>query len=223
VWWRVGDDFKNTPANGPIAIFFARLGKYDPAELERAVETTEWITAQLVDPETGLVWDGLRVNPDGTVRMIEKAIYTYCQGVYLGACVELAAATGDDVWCQRSAYTVSAIREHLVDAEGVLRCHGSGDGGLFTGILCRYLALAVTDLPADQEATKKAAAHLVLTSAQAAWGNRGIAEGGPLFGETWSTPTPPGTAAPGDLSVQLSGWMACEAAALIERRAPSLV
>jgi predicted alpha-1,6-mannanase (GH76 family) len=223
IWWRIGDDFKNVPTNGPAAILLARLGEHDPADLDRAVGITEWITAQLVDPETGLVWDGLRVNPDGTVRLIDKRIFSYCQGVYLGACVELAAATGDDVWVQRAAYTVSAVRAHLVDDEGVLRGHGGGDGGLFTGILGRYLALAVTDLPADQEAIRKAAAHLVLTSAQAAWGNRGIADGGPLFGENWSTPSEPPPKHARDLSTQLSGWMLCEAAASIERRAPALL
>ena len=222
IWWRIGDDFKNVPANGSAAILLARLGRDAPADLERAVDITEWITAQLVDPDTGLVWDGLRVNPDGSVRETEKAVYSYNQGVYLGACVELAAATGDEVWLQRAAYTVSAVREHLTDEHGVLRRHDGGDGGLFSGILTRYLALAAVGLPADQTATKQAAAHLVMVSAEAAWRYRNIGIGGPVFGSEWSVPSAPPPAGPRDLSVQLSGWMLCEAAAFIERRAPSL-
>ena len=213
IWWRVRDDFKNAPANGPAAIFLARSP--DPDDQQRAVDLGEWLTAELVDPETGLVWDGLRVDPDGSIRTREKAIYSYCQGVYLGACLELARVNGDGVWLRRAARTVTAVATHLVDGHGVLRCHGGGDGGLFTGILARYLALAATELPAAEHATRDLAARLVLTSAEAAWRHRGIAVGGPVFGEDWSVPT---GRPPRDLSVQLSGWMLCEAAALIERR-----
>lgn len=232
IWWRVGsdlkgdlkgdlkDDFKNVPANGPAAILLARSG--GAANLRRAIDVGDWITAELVDPDTGLVWDGLRVNADGRIRTKEKHVYTYCQGVYLGACLELAVVTGDDVWLGRAARTVTAVVEHLVDAGGVLRCHGGGDGGLFTGILARYLALAAVELPATEQATKRRAARLVLTSARAAWRHRSIAAGGPVFGMEWagdrsaSAAAPPN--APVDLSVQLSGWMLCEAAALVERR-----
>jgi predicted alpha-1,6-mannanase (GH76 family) len=180
----------------------------------------EWITANLVDPATGLVWDGLRVAPDGSVRVIEKAVYSYCQGVYLGICVELASRTGDAAWLRRAGRTVSAAAEHLADANGVLRCHGSGDGGLFTGILCRYLGLAAAELPESEMDTRRLAARLVTASAGAAWRHRRIVDGGPRFGPEWSDPDH--STAP-DLSVQLSAWMLCEAAALVERRAPSLV
>jgi predicted alpha-1,6-mannanase (GH76 family) len=228
IWWRVGDDLKNVPTNGPAAILLARSG--DAVDQQRAVELGEWITAELVDPVTGLVWDGLRVDEDGSTRTKDKTVYSYCQGVYLGACIELARLDGHLRWLRRAARTVAAVAEHLVDSDGVLRCHGGRDGGLFTGILARYLALAATELPATEQATGRLAARLVLTSAQAAWRHRGLVEhwalGGPVFGEDWSRPAGPPTGPPPDasrdLSVQLSGWMLCEAAALIERRAPAL-
>jgi len=219
IWWRTGDDFKNVSANGPAAILFARSD--DPADQQRAVDLGEWMTAELVDPGTGLVWDGLRVDPDGSIRTKENALYSYNHGAYLGACVELARINGDGVWLRRAARTVAAVASHLVDAHGVLRTHGSVDAGLFTGILVRYLALAAAELPATERATRSLAARLVLTSAEAAWRNRSIAVGGPLFGVDWSVPTAPRPDASRDMSVQLSGWMLCEAAALIERRAPS--
>jgi predicted alpha-1,6-mannanase (GH76 family) len=221
LWWREGLDFKNVPATGPAAILLARSD--DPDAQQRGVELAEWMTAELVDPASGLVWDGLLVNPDGSIRAKDKSVYSYCQGVYLGACLQVAALTGDAAWLRRAARTVSATAEHLVDDDGVLRGHGGGDGGLFTGILCRYLALAAVELPATERATRRLAARLVVTSARAAWRHRGIAVGGPVFGEDWSTPTPPPPDAPRDLSVQLSGWMLCEAAAFIERHVPSLV
>ncbi|HEY3262844.1 MAG TPA: glycoside hydrolase family 76 protein [Pseudonocardiaceae bacterium] len=219
IWWRKGDDIKNVPATGPAAILLARSD--DAADQLLAAELTEWIMAELVDPSTGLVWDGLRVDPDGSIRIKVEQVYSYCQGVYLGACVELGALTGDQVWLRRAGRTVSAVAEHLVDGDGVLGCSGGGDGGLFTGILCRYLALAAIELPATEQATRRLAARLVLTTAQAAWRHRSVAVSGPVFGDDWSTPTPPPPSAPRDLSVQLSGWMLCEAAALVERRIPA--
>src|SRR5436305_701038 len=85
------------------------------------------------------------------------------------------ASTGAARWWQPTESTVHAVAEHITDG-GVLRGHGGGDGGLFTGILARYLDLAARALPDG-----KVAARLVLNSADAAWRNRGVADGGPLF------------------------------------------
>ena len=204
--WRVGDDFVNVPATGPAAIFYARRGN-----LGIAASLVDWITEHLIDPDTGLVFDGARVNPDGSVRTVDRAVYSYCQGVLLGACLELGAATGQPRWLAQADRTVRAVAEHLTDA-GVLRGHGGGDGGLFTGILVRYLALAATAVPAGETA-----ARIILDSAEAAWVNRGVADGGPVFGPQWTVPAlPPGSgSAERDLSVQLSGWMLLEAAAML--------
>ena len=206
--WRVGDDFVNVPATGPAAIFYARRGN-----LGIAASLVDWILAHLIDPETGLVFDGARVNPDGSVRAIERDHYTYCQGVLLGACLELGIATGTPRWWHQAEATVHAVAEHLSEG-GVLRGHGGGDGGLFAGILARYLALAATTsgFPAAP-----VAARLVLDSAEAAWQHRGVADGGPVFGPDWSLPArPPAPGlAEGDLSVQLSGWMLLEAACAV--------
>jgi predicted alpha-1,6-mannanase (GH76 family) len=209
--WRVGDDFVNVPATGPAAIFYARRGA-----LGIATSLVDWMLQHLIDPDTGLIFDGARVNPDGSVRTIERAIYSYCQGVLLGACVELGTATGAARWWQQAETTVHAVAEHLTDG-GVLRGHGGGDGGLFTGILARYLALAAGALPDG-----KVAARLVLNSADAAWRNRGVADGGPLFGPQWTVPArPPGPGLPEqDLSVQLSGWTLLEAAAVLSDDEP---
>jgi predicted alpha-1,6-mannanase (GH76 family) len=237
IWWRrrerYHDDFKNVPANGPAAILLARLPDR-PGEAEertdrqRARSTVDWIEEYLVDEESGLVYDGLHVRPDGDVREVETKVYTYCQGVFLGACLELATrdgVAGGGTWARRAVRTIEAVERHVTvpDEWGpVLRGQGGGDGGLFAGILARYLTLAALSLPAlgiEYSGAGRLAANLVYSSAEAAWRNRTIAPGGPLFGPEWTRPA----VLPGrggrperDLTVQVGGWMLLEAAARLE-------
>jgi predicted alpha-1,6-mannanase (GH76 family) len=218
IWWRRKDTFKNVPANGPAAILLARWSRAagERVDLQRARAMTEWMAENLRDESTDLLWDGLHVNEDGSVREIVKIIYTYCQGVFLGACLELADE--DSEWVAEAERTVNAVANRVAE-DGVLPGQGAGDGGLFAGILARYLALAAVRLPSP---TADLAAWVVQTSAEAAWRNRAIARSGPLFGPEWSQPavnprSPRDPRLERDLSVQLSGWMLLEAAALLER------
>ena len=71
---------------------------------------------------------------------------------------------------------------------GVIQGAGGGDGGLFNGILARYLALVATTLPEDSPedtAARATAKELVLKSAQSAWDYRQTVDGLPLFGAFW--------------------------------------
>lgn len=198
IWWRRGDDFKNAPANGPAAIFHARSGNR-----ARAQAMLDWMSSTLVDPETGLVWDGIRADTGELV----KHIYTYCQGVYLGACLELSEL-------DKAARTVRAVETHCAPG-GVIRGQGGGDGGLFAAILARYLALAARALPGPEAATARA---LVLTSAEACQSGAVSTSEGPVFSAFWDRPAPwplPDDAPERDLSVQVGGWMLLEAAATL--------
>ena len=247
IWWRIGVDFKNVPANGPAAILLAQLSDMDISgagertDRQRARSTVDWIEDNLLDAETGLVWDGLHVEPDGSIRDVEKTIYSYCQGVFLGACVELAARDGaNSVWATRAARTIEAVAQRVTVSDGpsgtpVIRGQGGGDGGLFGGILARYLALAATVLPGldpDLAQPSALAERLVFASAEAAWRNRAIAPGGPLFGPDWTKPAvlprhrakAEGHLPERDLSVQVGAWTLLEAAARLEgNRAPRAV
>ncbi|MFF5985654.1 glycoside hydrolase family 76 protein [Prauserella flavalba] len=196
--WRIGDSFKNAPTNGPAAIAFARAG-----ELEKARKLFAWLENRLVDPDTGLVHDGVRAD---TGECVEE-IFTYCQGVFLGLCLELSEV-------EAAERTVRAVAAHLAPG-GVLRGQGGGDGGLFAGILARYLALAAIRLPKGPAAD--VAAELVLDSASACWRGAAPAEHGPLFGPEWTEKVelpPKGPAR--DLSVQLGAWLLLEAAAVLD-------
>ncbi|HEX2284571.1 MAG TPA: glycoside hydrolase family 76 protein, partial [Mycobacterium sp.] len=133
--WRKQDQFFNAPANGPAAIFLAR---YD--RLRRAQQMSDWIDETLIDPETHLVFDGIKGGS------MVRAQYTYCQGVVLGLETELAARTQDADHAKRVHRLVAAVREHMAP-DGIIKGAGGGDGGLFNGILARYLALVATTLP----------------------------------------------------------------------------
>ena len=219
--WRKQDQFFNAPANGPAGIFLARYGN----RLRRAQQMADWIDATLIDPETHLVFDGIKAGS------LVRAEYSYCQGVVLGLETELAARTADDRHAPRVHRLVAAVDQRMAPA-GVLRGSGGGDGGLFGGVTARYLALVATTLPGDSAAdvaARETAREIVLSSAQAAWDNRQSVQGLPLFGPSWDQiaelPTTDGQraefvggavtgsdTAERDLSVQLSGWMLMEAA-----------
>jgi predicted alpha-1,6-mannanase (GH76 family) len=219
--WRKQDQFFNAPANGPAGIFLTRYGD----RLRRAQQMADWIDETLIDPETHLVFDGIKAGS------LVRAQYTYCQGVVLGLETELAARTADDRHAPRVHRLVAAVDQHMA-ADGVLRGAGGGDGGLFAGITARYLAFVATALPGnspDDVTARDTAREIVLSSAQAAWDNRQTVEGLPLFGPSWDEaaelPTAggqqaqfvagavtPSEIAERDLSVQLSGWTLMEAA-----------
>lgn len=212
IWWRRGDDVKNAPANGPAAILLARCG-----QVGFAAAIADWMAETLVDPESGLVRDGVRLAPDGSVREVVGMVYTYCQGVHLGACVELAARDGHQRWGDRAVAIVDALTHRLAGPDGVLPGDGGGDGGLFAGITARYLADAALRRPELSDA----ASRLVLGNAAAAWAGRAEIGGGPVFSADWRRPAvEPRRGTPeADLSVQLSAWMLLEAAARVQRSA----
>jgi predicted alpha-1,6-mannanase (GH76 family) len=219
--WRKQDQFFNAPANGPAGIFLARYSD----RLRRAQQMADWIDETLIDPETHLVFDGIKAGS------LVRAQYTYCQGVVIGLETELAVRTDDTRHAERVCRLVAAVNENMAP-DGVIKGAGGGDGGLFNGILARYLALVVTTLPQNgpEDATARdTASSLVLNSAQSAWDNRQTVDGLPLFGPFWERaaemPSGGGRQAQfvegavnasevpeRDLSVQLSGWMLMEAA-----------
>ena len=245
--WRVGEAFYNAPTNGPAAIMMARMGRVDEAEA-----LTDWMFTNLINQD-GLLMDGIRMKMDGPET--STAVFPYNQGVALGACVEIAqrrreeagfsvdsSGDGGRIDSDRAMSSITrvhnlvhAIAVHVATETGVIKGSGSGDGGLFRGILMRYLALVATDLPDDQKlsrATKRLASKLVLSTAEAVWNHRLDVNGLPVFSAEWTReaelPQAVGSIrgmsggsvagseiAERDLSVQLSGWMAIEAAARV--------
>jgi predicted alpha-1,6-mannanase (GH76 family) len=223
-FWNTTRDFKNTPATAPIALFYARNGN-----TAKAQELLDWLDARLFDPANGLYLDGLRIRRDGREELV-NAVYTYNQGPVLGALLELGGVQN----LKRASALIEAVGRELTRAGQAgngkdlraLRGEGTGDGGLFTGILARYLALAAADprLPAT---SRTRAVQLVTDTAEAVWeGRRLIAAWEPLArhrgtmvfsvhpDQPAASTYPPDAAV--ELSTQLQGWMILEAAATIQ-------
>ncbi|WP_313550267.1 glycoside hydrolase family 76 protein [Corynebacterium sp.] len=248
--WREGETFLNVPTNGPAAIMLARMGRIDEARL-----IVDWIYDNLVDDD-GFIMDGMRMRMDGPELV--RNIHPYCQGVVLGACLEIALALREEAgvgsleqidsvrdaeladetmrYLTRIRGLVQAVASDMATPAGVIDWDtGDGDGGLFKGILVRYLADVAVRLPADSpanRATRKLAARLVIASANSVWEHRLEVDGLPIFGTDWTAdarlPHNYGMGATSlgekvgviriaerDLSVQLSGWMLLEAAARV--------
>lgn len=211
--WREEETFYNVPANGPAAILLAQTGQAE--HLELAWQLTDWIVDHLIDHQ-GLVMDGLRMDMTGPQSV--TAIYPYCQGVTLGAC--LASVTASKKWLgrpdspfttsqlhdriaidlQRMRDLVGAIALNLCTPTGVLDYEaGPGDGGLFAGILMFYLGRLATEIRGESKlatALAKVSGNLVLANAQAVWEGRLETDGLPLFADRWTTPAQDPTAVP---------------------------
>ncbi|WP_229750014.1 glycoside hydrolase family 76 protein [Paenibacillus nasutitermitis] len=194
-WQKSQLDYKNTPANAPAAILAARLYRAfgDADDLQWAHKIYNWQKTHLIDEKTGFVWDGMNRTGDGSIDKEWK--FTYCQGVYIGAAVELFRITNEPVYLEDARRTFTAAKNELADAEySALPDEGTGDGGLFKGILIRYIAEWVkVDSAADAE-------EFLLANASVLW-ERGKSANETLFGTDWtaaSTGVIP-------LSAQLSG------------------
>lgn len=230
--WRTTDTFFNTPANGPAAILLARTG-----DAARAAAMTDWLHERLLLP-SGLIADGFWLRADGRIDRVDS-VYTYCQGVALGAELEVYRRTREAHRLDRIDALLSATAERLAPA-GVIVGAGGGDGGLFGGVLARYLALVATDLPGDDARTasiRDRAGRIVTASADAAWAGRAEHDGLPVFSADWTRPAvvpdDGGDAAhfsggavrssavpERDLSVQIGATMLAEAAVAVTIGSP---
>lgn len=192
-WRRSQLDYKNTPSNGPAVLLATRLYQTTGEEesLEWARRIFDWLQSTLMDPATGLVWDGINRQGNGVID--KQWMFTYNQGTYAGGALALWQATDDVLYLQQARRNVQATMQALVRADGVLVQHRQGDGGLFTGILVRYL-----NGFRDGEAGVEGVSEVLQNSALAAWHSRTPSG---VFTPVWGQPHDQGI----DLSTHLSG------------------
>jgi predicted alpha-1,6-mannanase (GH76 family) len=211
--WRKSQlDYKNTPANAPAIIFAARLYRLqkNEADLTLAKELYTWLKGKLVDPATGIVYDGINGDGDGKISYNK---FTYNQGTFIGAALELYNVTNDAAYLADAVRTANAtIKDLDISPGGLLKNEGDGDGGLFKGILVRYLTLLT--LKEDVSSTDRDAyAKFLKYNAETLFA-KGIIRPGLFASPDWKT-TPKATDAT-DLTTQISGLTTLEAAATLK-------
>ena len=180
--------YKNTPANGPLVILGVRLSRLDSTRdyLSYARRAFDWLTATLVGDD-GFVEDGINRTGDGTVDTQWR--FTYNQGLYVGAAVELFGATGDDAFLQRAVQTATTAVRELSDGTVFPDEGDGGDEGLFKGVYYRYLGelLGVLAGVESYEVERVELEQFLRTGTDALWQN-GVVDGYLRPGNDWSQP-----------------------------------
>lgn len=210
IWWRKDNPSKNTPSNMPAAILAARLYKAfnNADDLDWAKKIYTWQRATLYEAATGWVYDNL--DKAGNKNLSWK--FTYNQGTFLGAALELFRITGNSSYktdaIMASDYAVSSGQ---LTAGGVLKDEGGGDGGLFKGIFVRYLTNLIIDgeLPVDK---KQGYISFLVKNGQSLW-SKATNKTSVLFNTAWDKM--PGNST--DLTTQLSGVMLMESLATLKK------
>ncbi|QNL49372.1 glycosyl hydrolase [Olivibacter sp. SDN3] len=207
-WKKDQLDYKNTPANAPAIILACRLytDLNNEQDLTLAQTLYEWLKSTLVDPANGIVWDGINRNGDGEID--KNWLFTYNQGVFIGAAHELYKVTGDRTYLNDAVRTANTAISHPdITVGGILKNENQGDGGLFKGIMIRYLALLAEEQTLT-DADRIRFQDFIKFNAETAY-TKALSRPALLFGPNWEA-QPDETV---DLSTQLSGVMLIEAAA----------
>jgi len=183
VWWNPNQDFKNAVTAELFILLAANLHNRTPGDteyLEWAQRSWDWFTGIGMINDQHLINDGLR---DCLNR--GEPVWTYNQGIILGAAVELYRATGDRQYLSVAQSLADASTTLLVDGHGILRerCEAAGDcnddQSAFKGIYQRYLMSLydVTGKPAYRD--------FLLRHARSIWASRSPSN---AFGLSWSGP-----------------------------------
>lgn len=210
ITWKKGMEWsKNACSNGPAAILAARLYQEFGNEEDRdwATRIYGWLKSTLVNPTTGAVWD----NIDSRTGDINKDwVFTYNQGTYIGAAVELHKIFNERAYLNDAVlaadYTISTLVEN-----SLLKSEGTGDGGLFKGIFVRYFTELIQQERLDASKLRRYLQFMEY-NAETLW-EQGTTKPATLFGPNWRQK--PGTST--GLTEQLSGSMLIEAMALLDK------
>ena len=127
---------------GPGGILSLRLHAAEKKEeyLTFAKTLYEWETATLLNPSNYLVWDNIRKNEAGIIEIKKDWMFTYNVGTYLGMARDLYAHTGNKEYLDAAVRSARAsITSPDMVANNMFKETGDHDGGLFKGILVRYL------------------------------------------------------------------------------------
>jgi len=202
---------KNACSNGPAAILAAHLYQAfgDKEDLEWAKRIYAWEKQTLFNPETGAVSDNLNTERGTT----NNRTYTYNQGTFIGAAVELYKMTGEKTYIEDAITAADYTINSMINAnDSLLRREGSGDGGLFKGIFIRYFTQLIMSDGIGNDVRNRYIAFLK-HNAETLW-FEGANKEKVLFGPYWKTPPEDNTGH----TEHLSGCMLIEAMALLGKK-----
>jgi predicted alpha-1,6-mannanase (GH76 family) len=202
-WASGSKDSKNACSNAPAVIIAAKLYQLDnnPDDLVWAKKIYTWLKTYVVEPARGVVWDAYgNTNEDN--------IYTYNQGTWLGAGLELYKITNEQVYLNDAVRNANYVMNDQVrfSPKGVLKGENTGDGGLFKGIFIRYMVQLVLRGVLD-DYTRELYVSYLKNNGQSLY-TKATRFPEHTFGADWANK--PGSKV-SDSSVQLSGLMLFEA------------
>lgn len=212
-WKKDTPNLKNAVSNGPAIILAMRLYGLDKNTeyLDWAKSLYSWEKEHLVDPQTELVWDNIKLEDNGDIVVQKDWIFTYNVGTWIGAGLRLYEATGERSYLNNSLRAGrSLMQSPEITTNGILKDEGQGDGGLFKGILIRYFTELIMQADID-ESDRAEFIKFFKYNAETFYEN-GLSRPEMLSSSNWRNP-PEG---PTDLTTQLSGVMLIEAAAKLE-------
>jgi predicted alpha-1,6-mannanase (GH76 family) len=194
----------------PAAVLAARLyQKFNHAEdLQWAQQIYTWQKNVLYESSTGLVYNDIKA--DGNKNTTWK--FTYNQGTFLGAALELYKITGNSAYISDALKAADyTLNSGFLTNNGILKDEGAGDGGLFKGVFVRYFTRLILEGNLDN-GKKTSYLNFMITNAQSLW-TKGTNKSLVLFGSAWDKT--PGSSV--DFTIQLSGIMLFEAMAELKK------
>jgi len=215
MWAKHTPRSKNAISNSPASILASRLYQLTGEEeyLDWAHKTYDFVKNNLVNRQNGAVWDHMEVSQDGEVDIQKDWIFTYNQGVFLGAALELYEITDESRYLNDAIKSADYTLNNLTDGNTrLLVDEGTGDGGLFKGIFVRYLTELILEEDLSESVRNRYVAFLE-HNAETLW-KEGTNKSNVLYSSFWNDK--PANNAEIDLTVQLSGSMLIEAAALLD-------
>ena len=190
VWWNKSKEYTGAIENELFLAAAAQLANRAGNKeyyVQWALKQWEWFQG------TGMINADYNINNGidaASCKNDGQTVWTYNQGVILGALVELDTAAPDPSYLEMAErIALGAIRK-LTDEEGILHEPGEpnlgADGPQFKGIFVRNLRVLQAARP------NRAFEDFIKKNAESIWRNRGE---GDRMGVCWSSPTTEATAA----------------------------
>ena len=210
IWWDKRRTYVNAIANELLFSVAAHLANRIPDKkqdyLEVALQQWTWFQQSGMINSRNLINDGLDLN---SCANNGQTVWSYNQGVILGALVELATATRNTSYLTTAKTIASAAIAELTDVNGILHdpCEPQcgNDGAQFKGIFVRNLLLL--QMAAPEESYTK----FIKDNADSIWKNTRNAND--QLGLMWSGPFE----WPADAATQSSALDSLIAAASLDR------